>query len=199
MEKTCLTAMYVSTSDDRAAGYGLPSSEYCELYEFRDEQAPLPRSQFWIGRFGGSMAWSVRATPLVVLVDGLPEPEYPQGYAMTVVLGQLLLHGVRMTTPGLELKAGTVQEMPRSWPGADAARWPAGGTVSDDNYEAFALGRDLKVEEARPWRLAVELPASLPAGDMVELPTACGKHVLLSRHPGVRSDARSILRVCSVL
>ena len=36
------------------------------------------------------MACSVRATPLVVVVDGLPEPEFPQGYVATIVLGRLL-------------------------------------------------------------------------------------------------------------
>ena len=43
-QKTFLTAMYVSTADDRAAGYGLPASEYRELYEVGDEQKPLARS-----------------------------------------------------------------------------------------------------------------------------------------------------------
>jgi len=180
-QKTCLTAMYVSTAEDRAAGYGLPSSEYRELYQIRDEQRPLMRSQFWIGRFDGSMAWSVRATPLIVTVDGLPEPEFPQGYVMTIVLGQLLLHGVRMTTPELDLDAGTKQNMPRLWPGVDAARWPQGEAVRDDNYQAFALGRDVQVKDEyvglRPWRPATELPASQLTDDMVELPTACGKHV----------------------
>jgi hypothetical protein len=27
VQKTCLTAMYVSTADNRAAGYGLPAAE----------------------------------------------------------------------------------------------------------------------------------------------------------------------------
>lgn len=71
VQKTCLTAMYVSTSEDRAAGYGLPAAEYRELYEIRAAQEPLPRSRFWMGRFDGTMAWSVRATPLVVAIDGL--------------------------------------------------------------------------------------------------------------------------------
>jgi hypothetical protein len=181
MQKTCLTAMYVSTSEDRAAGYGLPAAEYRELYEIRDAQEPLPRSQFWMGRFGGSMAWSVRVTPLVVTIEGLPEPEFPQGYLMTIVLGQLLLQGVRMTTRGLEVTAGTRQGMPRIWPDAVTASWPGGDPVDDSRYQAFALGRDLVVQEPhislRPWKPATDLSASELAGDLVELPTACGKHV----------------------
>src|SRR5262249_13153458 len=73
VQKTCLTAMYIPTAEDRAAGYGLPASEYRQLYEIRDRKKPLRRSQFWIGRFDGTIAWSVRATPLVGVVDGLPE------------------------------------------------------------------------------------------------------------------------------
>jgi hypothetical protein len=180
-QKTCLTAMYVSTADDRAAGYGLPASEYRELYEVGDEQKPLARSQFWIGRFSGAMAWSVRATPLVVTVDGLPEPEFPDGYVTTIVLGQLLVQGVRMTTTGLELAIGTKQDMPRIWPDVVTARWPEGDAVDDPRYEPFALGKDLRVQEPHvnlhPWKPATELPASLRVGDMIELPTICGKHV----------------------
>jgi hypothetical protein len=60
--------MYVSTAEDRAegSGYGLPASEYRELYAIRDMQEPLPRSQFWMGRFNGEMAWSVRARACLV-------------------------------------------------------------------------------------------------------------------------------------
>jgi hypothetical protein len=181
VQKTCLTAMYVSTTEDRAAGYGLPASEYRQLYEIRDRKKPLRRSQFWIGRFDGALAWSVRATPLVVVVDGLPDPEFPQGYLMTILLGQLLLQGVRMTVRGLDLTVGTQQNMPRIWPRVAAASWPEGDPVDDGFYEAFALGRHLQVKEPhvnlRPWKPATELPASALAGDMIELPTMCRKHV----------------------
>jgi hypothetical protein len=117
----------------------------------------------------------------MVVVDGLAEPELPQGYLMTIVLGQLLLQGVRMIAGGLELTAGTKQNMPRIWPRVAAARWPAGDPVDDGFYQAFALGRHLQVKEPhvnlRPWKPATDLPASELAGDMIELPTSCGKHV----------------------
>lgn len=181
VQKTCLTAMYVSTAEDRAVGYGLPASEYRQLYEVRDRKKPLRRSQFWIGRFDGNMVWSVRATPLVVVVDGSPEPEFPQGYLMTIVLGQLLLQGVRMTERDLDLTVGTKQNMPRLWPRVARARWPEGDPVDDSSYEALALGRHLQVKEPHvnlhPWKPATELPASDLVGDMIELPTICGKHV----------------------
>ena len=86
-QKTALTAMLVSSQEDREGGYGLPASEYHALYVVRDKAQPLPDSQFWVGRYSGVRAWSVRVTPLAVRVDGLPEPDRPQGYAMTIVLG----------------------------------------------------------------------------------------------------------------
>jgi hypothetical protein len=180
-QKTCLTAMYVSTAEDRSAGYGLPASEYHALHAIRDKEKPLPRSQFWIGRFSGDMAWSVRVTPLCVATDGSPEPKFPDGYVMTVVLGQLILQGIRMTTPRLKIRVMAKQEMPRIWPDVVTASWPGGEAVGDSRYEAFALGRDLLTHKPhvnlRPWKPATELPASNLAGDMVELPTICGKHV----------------------
>jgi hypothetical protein len=181
VQKTCLTAMYVSTAEDRAEGYGLPASEYRELYTIRDMQEPLPCSQFWMGRFSGEMAWSVRVSPLIVAADGLPEPEFPHGYLMTIVIGQLLLQGIRMTTPGLEMTASTRQGIPRIWPDISTVSWPEGDPVDDGRYQAFALGRDLLVQEdhirLRPWRPVTELPASELAEDIVALPTLCGKHV----------------------
>jgi hypothetical protein len=146
VQKTCLTAMYISTADDRAAGYGLPASEYRNLYEIRGAQEPLSHSQFWMGRFNGAMAWSVRATPVVVVVDGLPEPEFPHGYLMTIVLGQLLLQGIRMTVPGLEVTAGTRQGMPRIWPDIGTAGWPKGDQLTTvvTNHSRSAVIYSLK-------------------------------------------------------
>jgi hypothetical protein len=189
-QKTCLTAMYISTPDDRAAGYGLPASEYGDLYAVGDEQQPLPGSQFWTGRFEGTMGWSVRVTPLVVAISGLREPEFPQGYVMTIVLGRFLVQGIRMATPGLGLTAGTKQQMARIWPGVTTVSWPEGDPVADDEYEAFALGRDLRVQEPHvrlmPWKPAVDLPPSGIVGDMVELPTICGKHA--ANYPAILID-----------
>lgn len=173
--------MYVSTTEDRAAGYGLPKSEYRALYEIRDAQKPLPQSQLWMGRFSGVMAWSIRATPVVLAADRLPEPEFPDGYLMTIVLGQLVLQGVRITVSGLEATASTRQGMPQIWPDARVVGWPEGDPVDDNRYQEFALGRDLLVQEPhvslRPWKPATELPASELVGGWVELPTICGKHI----------------------
>jgi hypothetical protein len=87
-QKTALTAMLVSAEEDRATGYGLSPDEYHALHRLRDDLRPLPASQFWLGRYVGGRGWSVRVTPLVIEATGMPEPEAPQGYAMTVFAGR---------------------------------------------------------------------------------------------------------------
>lgn len=181
-QKTALTAMLVAPREEQDAGYGLPASEYRELWTLRDETRPLPASQFWLGRYGGVRGWSVRVTPLIVTVDGLPEPDRPQGYAMTVVLGQLVLHGVRFTTPSLQVEVTTRQDLPELWPAAGPVAWPGGMPVDDAAFLDFAGGNDLRSTEqqiqVRPWKAATELPSSKAVGGLVELPTICGQHVV---------------------
>lgn len=98
--KTALISMLVSSEQERAVGYGLPDSEYHALYAVRDSNTPLA-GQFWIGRYGGSRFASVHVTPVAIRFDGPAEPELPQGYVMTIVVGQLLIQGIRFTTPTL--------------------------------------------------------------------------------------------------
>jgi len=69
---------------------------------------PLNASRFWVGRYEGDAGfWAIRVTPMTVRVTGLPEPDLPQGYAITIVLGELILHGLRFTTPALEVEVTT--------------------------------------------------------------------------------------------
>ncbi|WP_246076550.1 hypothetical protein [Amycolatopsis cihanbeyliensis] len=182
IQKTALTAMLVSSEEDRKGGYGLPASEYHALYALRDKAQPLPGSQFWIGRYNGVRSWSVRATPLAVRVNGLPEPDRPQGYAMTILLGQLVLHGLRFTTPSLQVEVSTGLDLPQLWPPAGPIMWPSRQPLDDDAFLGFAGGKDFRSTEKhielRPWRPATELTPSQAVGGMIELPTICGKHVV---------------------
>jgi hypothetical protein len=182
VHKTALTAMLVSSEEDRDRGYGLPASEYRALYALQDEARSLPASRFWVGRYEGHRCWSVRVTPLAVRIDGLPEPDRPQGYAMTIVLGQLVLHGVRSTTPSLQVEVSTRLDLPQLWPPAGVVAWPSGQPLDDDAFLGFAGGKDFcsteKHIELRPWKPATELAASRAVGGMVELPTICGKHLV---------------------
>jgi hypothetical protein len=179
-QKTALVAMLVSTEEDRARGYGLPASEYQELYERRATQEPLPATQVWIGRYEGEgRTGSTWVVPQVVAMDGLPELDTPQAYAMTLVLGQLVLHGVRFTTTEFHIDLATERDMPCLWPGDGPVAWPEGKPVSED-FLRFSAGKELRSlqpgVEIRPWKAATDL-VSHRVGSMVELPTICGKHV----------------------
>ena len=183
VQKTALTAMLVSSEEQRNAGYGIPASEYRGLWTLRDEALPLPASRFWIGRYvGESRLASTWVTPLAVRVDGLPEPGRPQGYAMTTALGQLLLHGVRFTTRSLQVEVITRQELPQLWPTAGPVAWPSGVSMDDAAFLGVAGGKGLRSTEQHiqvgPWKPATELPESRAVDGLVELPTACGKHVV---------------------
>lgn len=179
--KTALTAMLVSSEQERADGYGLPPSEYQELYAIREQMQPPPVSRFWIGRYTGRRSASVRVTPLAVGVEDVPQADRPQGYAMTVLLGQLLIHGARFTTPALETDLATRHELPQLWPGENPISWPGGRVLDDVEFFAFVGGRDLvPIEQyvvVEPWKKATELDESQVNGDLVELPLICGKHV----------------------
>ncbi|TCO37618.1 hypothetical protein EV646_1235 [Kribbella antiqua] len=181
-QKTALTAMLVSSEEDRDHGYGLPTSEYRDFYTLREEACPLPVSQFWIGRYDGVRGWSVRVTPLAVRIDGIPEPDRPQGYAMTVVLGQLVLHGVRFTTPSLHAQVSTRLDLPQLWPSAGPVSWPRGIPLDDAGFLEFSGGTEFrsteKHVELRPWKPATELAPSQAVGGMVELQAICGAHVV---------------------
>jgi hypothetical protein len=180
VQKTALTAMLVSSEADRDRGYGLPVEEYHELYALRDEPRPLPASQFWAGRYEGVRGWSIRVTPLAVRVDGLPEPDRPQAYAMIILLGQLVLQGVRFTTPSLQVRVSTW--LSEWWPPAGPITWPTGTPLHDDGFLDFAAGKDFRSAEQyielQPWQPATELKPSQLVGGVVELPTICGKHVV---------------------
>lgn len=183
IQKTALTAMLASTVEERASGYGLPQSEYYGLWELRDEARPLPASQFWIGRYNGvSQLASTWVTPLVVTVEGLPHPDMPHAYAVTIVLGQLLLHGVRFTTQNLQVEVTPRSGVQQLWPSAGPVAWPENTPLGDAEFFGLAKAGDLRSTErhieVRPWKPASQLTASRGVNGMVELPTACGKHVV---------------------
>jgi hypothetical protein len=188
LHKTALVAMLVSSEEERAAGYGLSPTEYRALYDRRVALEPLPATQVWIGRYGGEgRLGSTWVTPLVLTIDGLPEPDPPHGYAMTLVLGELLLQGVRFTTRGLQLDVATREGFAQMWPVVDEVAWPPGTPVADSAFLPLAGGKDLPVAQPHvalgPWKSATELAESQFVGSLVELPTICGKHVVF--YPGV--------------
>ena len=101
---------------------------------------------------------------------------------MTIVLGALVLHGVRFTTPRLQVEVTTRQELPQLWPPMRPVAWPVGAVVDDATFLSFTAGKELRSSEKhiglRPWKPATDLEDSRAVDGMVELPTTCGQHVV---------------------
>lgn len=181
-QKTVMIAMLVSSEAERSAGYGLAESEYRALYELRDQSHPLPASTLWIGRYTGTRQAAVWVTPFAIHLDGLPEPAHPHGYAATIAVGQLIIHGTRFTAPGMDLELSTRQGMSQLWPPNEPVEWPQGLAVDETDFLRFAAGKDIQVRHPpirlTPWGPAANLAQSEVRGSMIELPALCGKHVL---------------------
>jgi hypothetical protein len=131
---TCKTALIslLITSPEARGGDGVPPSEYTALYEQQDHVEPLPVSQYWIGSYRGDRASSIWVTPFVVQVIGPDSlPENPSGYAMTLVLGELLVQGVRFTQPALQVELKTEPGLLDIWPLTAAFSWPTVGAADD--------------------------------------------------------------------
>lgn len=181
VQKTALVGMFVSSEDERANGYGLPQQEYRELYELRQEVAPLPASQFWIGRYQGRRYSSIWVTPMVVKVNGLEDPDLPYAYAMTIVIGEVIFHGVRFTAPSVQLDL-RIDGLEKMWPKMGTVTMPHGSPIDDVRFERLSKGLNLVSRLNHvllvPWRPAADLPDSEPHGPLVRVPTPCGKHVV---------------------
>ena len=181
-QKIILVAMLVSSKEQRANGYGVPPTEYRELYTRQLDKAPLTHSQIWIGRHRGTASATACATPFVIRVDGLPGPELPHGYVMTVTVGQVLLQGVRFTSAAFDIVLRDMRNFGRIWPtdGADVA-WPVGDEIDDGGLVDVNFGRNLRSEHIGltlgVWRPATDLSGGVLEGDLVRQPTPCEHHV----------------------
>lgn len=186
VQKTGLTAMLLSSEEQRARGYGLSPREYRALYEHRDRMRPLDESQVWVGNLEASATFSaVQVTPLCVRIPDALEPELPQGYVVTIALGALILHGLRFTTPTLAIEMSADLGMPRIWPSAAPATWPFGRTCSQSSFRHLAAGglltSSIEHVSLEPWSHAAQLPQSAIREGAVEVPAPCGQHAI--RYP----------------
>lgn len=182
VQKTASITMLMSSEEDREAGYGLPPAEYRDFYARRETSAPLPDTHVWIGRYDGpNRTGSISVVPQVVKVSDMDEPHVPQGYAMTIVLGEVVLFGLRLTTPMLRLPLLSKRGLALLWPENGDVSWPEGVAVDGAAYLGFSNGTDVQVEVPNvvlgPWRAATDFPASRALGSMVELSLACGEHI----------------------
>jgi hypothetical protein len=179
--KTTLMAMRSSSRQDRDQGYGLPPTEFTDLHRHKDQPRPPDHVQVWLGHYSGRQRLaSVQATPMIVTADPLAEPAHPQAYAFSVLLGQAFLQGIRFTTPSLALDLTTEQGFTQIWPTNGDLEWPAGEPIPDP--APFRVQKGLNLLPAGPglhllpYRPAVDLPRSTAEGQVVRLPTVCGKH-----------------------
>ncbi len=180
--KTALVSMLMTPDADHARGDHFLGRELRNLYAIRDQPAPASQTCFWIGRYEGDRG-SVWVTPMTVDVEGLPVAEFPQAYVMTVVVGKVLLQGVRFTSPLLEVELEPAQGFAQLWPPRGPVAWPAGNHVRDEGFIKVAKGLNLVAPGSpitlNPWKPATELERSTAQGDMVRLPTLCGEHSVL--------------------
>jgi hypothetical protein len=183
IHKTALVAMYLSSDDARREGYGLPPEEYSRLYQASERIRPLAESTYWIGRYTGEIrSGSVRVTPMILRDPERASSKVPDAYAMTIVLGALVLQGLRFTAPDVHLHPKTSRGLPQLWPpqghGTD---WPGGREIGDEDFLRFSTGKEfeLSVSDRKllPWAPAVDLEESQLIGGAVALPTMCGEHV----------------------
>lgn len=177
--KTAYMAMYLSTAEDRASGHGVPAEEYWALYAMRAQKEPLPETMFWTGRYTGHLRFgSVWVTPVAVGVRGLSEPEEPHGYAITLVLGSLLIHGLRFTHLPFAVDLAAKQGLREFWPGSDEG--PLQNVASDHNFLALAQAREFVLAEPQltlgPLASLMDSPPSEQVGSMLRMPTPCGNN-----------------------
>jgi hypothetical protein len=181
--KTALVSLLISSDEARQSGYRVPASEYEALHAQRGRVEPLPFSQYWIGSYaGGRRASSIWVTPFVIEVTGAgSSPEIPSGYVMTLVLGSLLVQGVRFTQPLLQVELAAEWGFLDIWPPSDTLPWPTSGVAADDaaldqmNHAQTFISQTKGVRLS-PFKPATELPASALEGRLMRLPLYCGKH-----------------------
>ncbi|ATY17186.1 hypothetical protein CU254_42195 (plasmid) [Amycolatopsis sp. AA4] len=177
--KTALVSLLASATGPRPGG---PPEEYTALYAHRDRAEPLPFSQYWIGSYTGDLrAASAWVTPFVIEAAGAQSPPaLPSGYAMTLVLGRLLVQGVRFVVPALAVELVTQRGFVDIWPPTDTVPWPAAGFADDAVLDRMNRAQTLisQVEGVRlsAFTPATELPASTLDGTLIRLPLYCGKH-----------------------
>lgn len=186
--KTALVALLSSSDEERASGYGVPAPEYAALYASRDHPEPLPNCQFWTGYYAGERPpGTIRVVPLVVELDDIAEPTVPPAYLMTVVIGALMVQGVRFIDPSMYVEAATEPELPCIWPTEGSVTWPPDSRLDDAAFEPMLEGKALHVQHPGirlvPFKPATDLPPSDIEGSMFRQPVPCGKHFIY--YPGV--------------
>ena len=179
--KTALVAMLSSSDAERAQGHGVPREEYEALFASKEAPEPLPYSRYWCGQYVGARpAGGVRLVPVVVEIDGLPTPDWPAAYVLTLRLGRLLIQGIRFTSPSLWVDAETEPGFPTIWPSEETITWPPAGQADDETFEHMAQATSLRATDSgirlSRFSPATDLEPSTLVGSMLRQPVPCGQH-----------------------
>jgi hypothetical protein len=120
---------------------------------------------------------------------------------MTVLLGELLLHGVRFTAPDLQFTLNATNTLVPIWPTEAASDWPSQTPIDDNRFVHVCKGLELTSQLANvsltPWRPAVDLPRSTMKGSLIQLPTPCGEHFVF--YPTELAAAAIAGRYCTFM
>lgn len=186
-QKTALVAMLVVNRLDPSPEPFSFQTDYRTLYELRHQNSPTEDSQFWMGQYSGKRQFaSSTVTPIVVGVQGLDEPEWPQGYAFTTVVGSLIFYGVRIFEPLLQLHLEISENLQLIWPNVEFVSWPPERAVDDNGYIRLTGAKTIVAENegivVGPWRPATELPESRLVRGNVEISLPCERHI--AYYPG---------------
>jgi hypothetical protein len=179
-QKVCLVNM-LSTPDGKMVRSTQLGDEMRAMYARRDRSSPLDATTVWIGRsVAKERLATVCLTPMVVGVEGIRSSDLPSAYAMTLTIGELLLHGVRFTSPLLEFDLEVQHGLAGLWPADAPIGWPAGVPVDDARRVIMEMGRFLRPTDSRftieRWKPATDLPDQELDGDWIRSAAPCGEH-----------------------
>lgn len=125
--------------------------------------------------------------PLVIELEDVTESPLPSGYLVTVVIGALMVQGVRFTAEELYVDLTTELELPRIWPTQGTLTWLTDRRMDDETFEPMLQGKALRVLDPGirlvPFKPATDLPPSDIEGTMFRQPVPCGKHFIY--YPGI--------------
>jgi hypothetical protein len=181
--KTTLVSMLTFSKPEREAGSGVPEAEYRELYNARNRGLPND-TRAWLGRYTGKDVSSVWIVPHALMIDGVEvEPELPQGYTSTLVVGPVVIHAFRWTTPLLALDVEPGFPLAALAPAETTIQWPLDHPPIDDELLIeMAMGRRLSTgtphTSLRPWGPATDAPPSDLVDGRITFPVICGLHSL---------------------
>jgi hypothetical protein len=115
---------------------------------------------------------------VAVNVEGLPEPDFPHGYTMTIAVGAIVLHGIRFTDLPFRIDVAIERPLGEIWPATDDVEWPLDiAEISDDDFLGLAHGREFVLAgpelSLRPISSLLDSSQSELVGSMIEMPAPC--------------------------